>query len=121
MDTPTIDSKPLKPAQKIPNKFVNPEIEKYPVYNALQIGFNALNGKTNATDLQNKLQDLQANTRTFVQEKREKLKENRRTETYNTARKLFFVGSALATAAANELKFYEVDEADDFVKDEKIQ
>ena len=50
-----------KPTERISNKFIRPEIERYPVYNALTIGFDALNGKNDTSNLTSRLQELSAN------------------------------------------------------------
>ena len=63
----TVESMPMpevkepKPTEKISNKFIRPDIERYPIYNALTIGFDALNGKTDSSNLTSRLQDLSAN------------------------------------------------------------
>lgn len=98
----------------MPNKYASIPIEKSPVYNALNIGFDAQSGKLPSTDA---IKELFGNTRDQLEIEREKLRKDPAAWTYNQLRKSFFVGSAVANAQINDLKPFEVTGNTDYEKD----
>lgn len=60
-EMPEVKAPEPKPVEKMSNKFLRPDIERYPVYTALSVGFEALNGKRDTATLTNRLQEFSAN------------------------------------------------------------
>ena len=101
-DTKVVDD--FQP-EKIINKYVEKvAVEKNPFYNAFTIGIDALNDRKLPN--QDQVKELIDNTRDFVKDRQDKVKENPRLWAYNTARTGFFIGTGLVSARQNELDLF---------------
>ena len=90
--------------EKIINKYIEKaKVETNPVYNGLSLAIDAANGKRPKRE---EVQDLFKNTREFIEERREKVRENPRLWAYNTLRSGFFFASGVTAANQNELDLF---------------